>query len=64
LKQVAGIDVLGPIPLHLQTPAIFSAAVMAASPRAPDAARLLRHLASPEVMPALREAGLEPCIEA
>jgi molybdate transport system substrate-binding protein len=61
LKQVAGIDVLGPIPLHLQTPAIFSAAVMAASPRRVEAERLLRHLASSDVVPAMREAGLEPC---
>lgn len=60
LKQVLGIDVLGPIPLHLQTPAVFSAAVMAASPRASDAGRLLRYLGSTEVVPALREAGLEP----
>jgi molybdate transport system substrate-binding protein len=60
LKQVLGIDVLGPIPLHLQTPAVFSAAIMAASPRAADAGRLLRYLGSTEVVPALREAGLEP----
>ena len=60
LKQVEGIDVLGPIPLHLQTPAIFSAAVMTASPRAVDAERLLGYLASSEVVPALQEAGLEP----
>ncbi|HTO65701.1 MAG TPA: substrate-binding domain-containing protein [Bradyrhizobium sp.] len=62
LKQVGGIDVLGPIPLHLQTPAIFSAAVMAGSPRPADAARLLHYLASSEVVPALREAGLEPFV--
>ncbi len=40
LKQVAGIDVIGPIPLHLQRPAIFSAAVMATSTRAVEAERL------------------------
>jgi molybdate transport system substrate-binding protein len=62
LKQVAGIDVIGPLPLHLQTPAIFAAGVMAAATRATEAERLLRHLASPDVVPALREAGLEPCI--
>src|SRR3954469_4071001 len=60
LKQVAGIEVIGPIPHQLQTPAVFSAGRMAASPRAAQADRLLRYLASPEVAPALRESGLEP----
>jgi molybdate transport system substrate-binding protein len=64
LQQVAGIDVLGPIPLYLQTPGIFSAAVMAASPRAVAAQRLLRYLASSEVVPDLRAAGLEPIVRA
>src|SRR5689334_11327398 len=34
LKQVGGIEVVGPIPRELQTPAIFSAGRMAASGRA------------------------------
>ena len=33
LKQVAGVEVVGPIPLHLQSPAVFSAGRMAASQR-------------------------------
>jgi molybdate transport system substrate-binding protein len=61
LKQVAGIDIVGPIPLHLQTPALFSAGCMQASPRATEADRLLQFLASAEVAPVLREAGLDPC---
>ncbi|MBR1122471.1 substrate-binding domain-containing protein [Bradyrhizobium lablabi] len=60
LKQVAGIDVIGPIPHELQTPAVFSAGRMAASAKAVQADRLLKYLASPEVAPALRESGLEP----
>jgi molybdate transport system substrate-binding protein len=60
LKQVAGIEVIGPIPRDLQTPAIFSAGRMAASAKAAQADRLLRFLASPEVAPVLRESGLEP----
>jgi molybdate transport system substrate-binding protein len=44
----------------LQTPAVFSAGRMLASPRAAQADRLLRYLASPQVAPALRESGLEP----
>jgi len=61
LKQVAGIDVVGPIPHDLQTPAVFSAGLVTGSPRLAEADRLLRYLASAEVAPVLREAGLEPC---
>jgi molybdate transport system substrate-binding protein len=60
LKQVAGIEVLGPIPRELQTPAVFSAGSMAASPRPAEAEQLLRYLVSPEVAPVLRDSGLEP----
>ncbi|OKO80084.1 substrate-binding domain-containing protein [Bradyrhizobium sp. NAS96.2] len=60
LKQVDGIEVVGPIPLNLQTPAVFSAGRMTASQRAAAAEHLLRYLWSPEVAPVLRETGLEP----
>jgi molybdate transport system substrate-binding protein len=60
LKQVGGIEVLGPIPCELQIPAVFSAGRMAATTKPDEADRLLRFLASPEVAPALRESGLEP----
>jgi molybdate transport system substrate-binding protein len=60
LKQVDGIEVIGPIPAALQTPAIFSAGLMAASSRPALAGDLLRHLASSEFADALRAAGLEP----
>jgi molybdate transport system substrate-binding protein len=60
LKQVEGIEVVGPIPRELQTPAVFSAGRMAASQNAGEADRLLGYLASPDVAPALRESGLEP----
>ena len=60
LKQVGGIEVLGPIPHELQTPALFSAGRMAASGKMAQADRLLRYLASSEVAPLLRESGLEP----
>ncbi|MBR0870989.1 substrate-binding domain-containing protein [Bradyrhizobium tropiciagri] len=60
LKQVDGIEVIGPIPLDLQTPAVFSAGRMTASQRADAADRLLRYLSSVEVAPVLRETGLEP----
>jgi molybdate transport system substrate-binding protein len=59
LKQVPGVDVVGPIPRELQTPAVFSAGRMAATSKPAEADLLLRFLASPEVAPALRASGLE-----
>jgi len=60
LKQVGGIEVIGPIPHALQTPAVFSAGRMTASVKVDPSDRLLRFLASPEAAPMLRESGLEP----
>ena len=60
LKQVTGIEVVGAIPLELQTPAVFSAGRMAASMKIDPSDRLLKYLASPEVAAVLRDAGLEP----
>jgi molybdate transport system substrate-binding protein len=60
LKQVEGIEVVGPVPPDLQTPAVFSAGRMTNAEHADAADRLLRYLASPEVVPVLRQSGLEP----
>lgn len=60
LKQVGGIEVIGPVPHDLQTPAVFSAGRMANAKHADAAERLLRYLASPEVVSVLRQSGLEP----
>jgi molybdate transport system substrate-binding protein len=60
LKQIDGIEVVGPIPLNLQTRAVFSAGRMTTSQRAEAADHLLRYLASADVAPVLRETGLEP----
>jgi len=60
LKQVEGIEVIGPVPYELQTPAVFSAGRMVKAKQAEAADRLLRYLASPEVVPVLRQSGLEP----
>jgi molybdate transport system substrate-binding protein len=59
LKLVDGVEIVGPIPLTLRTPAVFSAGRMAASKRIEQSDRLLRYLTSPEVLPLLRESGLE-----
>jgi len=60
LKQVDGIEVVGPIPLNLQTPAVFSAGRMTTSSRTEAADHLLRYLSSSDVAPVLRATGLEP----
>jgi molybdate transport system substrate-binding protein len=60
LKQVAGVEVVGPIPRELQIPAIFSAGRMAAAKRVAESDALLKYLASSQVAPVLRESGLEP----
>lgn len=60
LKQVEGIQVIGPVPYDLQTPAVFSAGRMVNAKQAEAAEALLRYLASPDVVPVLRQSGLEP----
>jgi molybdate transport system substrate-binding protein len=60
LMQVSGVEVVGPIPHHLQVPAVFSAGRLAASGRVAQSDALLKFLASPEVAPVLRGCGLEP----
>jgi molybdate transport system substrate-binding protein len=60
LKLVKGVDIVGPIPHELQTPMLFSAGRMAASPRADQSDALLQFLASAKVAAVLRESGLEP----
>src|ERR1700752_500252 len=60
LKQVAGIEVVGPIPHELQVPAVFSAGRMAITEKAAQSEQLLAFLRSPEAAAVLRETGLEP----
>src|SRR5258707_2054845 len=45
LKQVAGVEVAGPIPHRLQNPAVFSAGRLAASKRVVQSDALLKYLA-------------------
>src|SRR5262245_36975925 len=60
LKQVAGVDVIGPIPHELQVPAVFSAGRMMATDKVALSEQFLKFLQSPEATSVLREAGLEP----
>jgi molybdate transport system substrate-binding protein len=60
LKQIDGVELVGPIPRDLQMPAVFSAGRMAASRNPVQADALLQYLASAEVATVLRDSGLEP----
>ncbi|MBV9564379.1 MAG: substrate-binding domain-containing protein [Bradyrhizobium sp.] len=60
LKQVAGVEIVGPIPTSLQTPVVFSAGRMAASERIEAADAFLKFLGSSDTASVLRAAGLEP----
>ena len=60
LKQVAGVEIVGPIPRELQMPAVFSAGCMLATEKVVPAEQFLKFLHSPEAAVVLREAGLEP----
>ena len=59
LKQVKGIEIVGSLPLHLQTPAVFSAGRMAALKNVAPSDLLLKFLSSAEATPARVESGLE-----
>jgi molybdate transport system substrate-binding protein len=60
LKQVAGVEIVGIIPSHLQEPVMFSAGRLAGSNRVAQSDQLLQFLASPQSAAALRQSGLEP----
>jgi molybdate transport system substrate-binding protein len=60
LLVVPGIELVGPFPREVQTVATFSGGLLSASPQPEKARALLRFLASPDVAPLLRKAGLEP----
>jgi molybdate transport system substrate-binding protein len=60
LMLVPGLDIVGPLPLALQAPGIFSAAVFAGSAHALTARAFLQSLATADAAAAFRAAGLEP----
>lgn len=60
LLPVPGIEYVGPLPLEVQRVSVFSAGV-AVGARDPDAAHaLIRFLASPAAVHAIKKTGLEP----
>ncbi|HEU4381647.1 MAG TPA: substrate-binding domain-containing protein [Hyphomicrobiaceae bacterium] len=62
LMLVPGVDIVGPLPIALQQPAMFSAGVFANCADAQPAARFVEFLASSTCAPALQAAGLEPVL--
>ena len=60
LMVVPGVDIVGPLPAPLQSPAMFSAGVFAGSDLRDEAMRLVEYLASPDAAGALQAAGLVP----
>ena len=60
LMLVPGLDIVGPLPLAVLTPGVFSAAVFAGSAHATLARAFLQALASPDAAATFRAAGLEP----
>jgi molybdate transport system substrate-binding protein len=57
---VPGIEVVGPLPREIESRAVFSIGIMAASPRRAEAAKLMALLTSAEASAVIRRYGLEP----
>ena len=60
LMVVPGVDVIGPLPMELQVPVLFSGAVFAHSVQRKPARRLLEYLGSAEAAAVVEAAGLVP----
>jgi molybdate transport system substrate-binding protein len=60
LKNVAGVEVLGPLPEAIQTITIFSGGIGAHSGEPQAARALLEYLAAPEATAIKRSFGMEP----
>jgi molybdate transport system substrate-binding protein len=60
LIPVAGIDYVGPLPAEVQRTTIFAAGIVATSTRPDDARALIKFLAGPAALEAVKRSGLEP----
>jgi len=60
LIHVEGIDIVGPLPPAIAIDTVFSAAVVAGSPRAATVRQLLAFMASPQAAGAKRRQGMRP----
>lgn len=59
LVNLAGVDVVGPLPAPIQTVTVFSGGVSSSSARPDDARAALAFMASPAVMDIARQHGME-----
>jgi molybdate transport system substrate-binding protein len=62
LMVVPGVDIVGPLPAPLQSPAMFSAGAFADCAEPAEAERFLQFLISAAAAPMLQAAGLEPVL--
>jgi molybdate transport system substrate-binding protein len=62
LMVVPGVDIVGPLPAPLQSPAMFSAGVFANCAEPAEVERFLQFLTSDTAAPLLQAAGLEPAL--
>lgn len=60
LMQVAGIDVIGPLPAALQKATVFSAGILSTSKNPDAAASLIGWLSTPVTASVIRSKGLQP----
>jgi molybdate transport system substrate-binding protein len=60
LKPVKGIDVLGPIPAEVQKVTTFTAGLATSAKEREAGQALIRFLAAPEAVDAIRRSGMEP----
>ena len=62
ILTTAGVDLVGPLPLEIQSYVVFTAGVSAKS-TAPDAAKqLIKFLTGPRALPVIRAQGMEPAL--
>jgi molybdate transport system substrate-binding protein len=62
LKQVPGIEILGPLPSPYQLVTVFVAAIERSSSKAADARKLIDFLRTPGAAAVFRDKGLDPAL--
>jgi molybdate transport system substrate-binding protein len=60
LIQVAGIEIVGPLPGDLQDTIVFSAAIMASAKNTDVAKALVNFLRTPDAAAMIKAKGMEP----
>lgn len=60
LLAVPGVELLGPLPMELQSVTLFAAAVPTAAPQPEAAKALIRYLQTPQAAAVLKAKGLDP----